>query len=1107
MNKSLVLFLAGSLALPGASMAVDKANETMTSVYSSGETTPRSSDKKVEVRGSVVDDEGNSLPGATVKIVGQNTGQITDIDGEFVMTNVPIGTKILVSYVGMEPVEVTVSDNSKLKITLHPSSSLLEEVIITGYQEVKKEKMTGAAVTLRADKLDDRYTPNLLNNLEGQVAGLSTYGGKPIIRGSGTLYGNTAPLLVVDGLPVEGNIEDLNPYDIESVNVLKDAASAAIYGARAANGIIVITTKSAKNKGKIDIDFQANLTWYENKNVDYHDNFYMDAAEQVKLADQYFDYYFHRKYQGTSTDPVEAFKQSMDEGAYTISPVGYAAWQLASGKINRSQYDGILADMSKKNYAKDYADALLRRQVLQQYNFSLRSSSDKVKNNLVLNYRTDNMGIKEHKSDWLNVSYKGSYDLANWLTATFSIYGVYANTQQLGYDYQNSIDPFSQAPYYDFYNEDGSIAKYYPWYTGNKYMPIQEGMEDLGINVIDELKYNVQKNRRQEMRYHADLLFKILPGLSMQTQFVYEISDYQSQTHYTQQSHVARTVKNAFAQMDGGRLVFMTPETGGILNTTHSHGNYWTARGQLNFSRVFFDKHDISIIAGLEFRETKIKGDKSLILGYDDQLQSSATHTVDLGTMSQMGNSSYFMMNGQPFPCNQFAFNPYLESSMGIVPEVRHRYASGYFNATYTYDNRYNLFGSYRKDHADVYGLDAKFRGKPLWSVGAGWNIHNEKFMENFTWIDFLKLRGSYGVTGNIYQGATSKMTASSGALNGYTNLPLATILSPANPDLRWEQNHTTNVGIDYGFMGYRFHGSLDYYVKTGKDIFAPITLDPTTGFSSMVANAASIQNKGVEIAIAYDWLQPSGRNSFGWTTNLTFTYNKNMVTKVENPATRAYELISTPYREGYPVNALWAYRFAKIDDRPGLTGQSMYYVENGDIKHSAGSASVDILDFAGQSDPKTIIGLDNQIRWNGLSLGMLIAYYGGHKMFAQTKDEVFEDTWYAPMAIWYVNAWTPTNPSDIPGVGEYASTSLGSEPRNSSNSVYDADFIKIRNIVIGYDIPENWTRRFGVSKVSLRFQINDPKAIWTKNPAGIDPETLGIRKQSSYMFGINLSI
>ena len=209
------------------------------------------------------------MPGVTILLKGSAVGVVSDVDGNFTLT-VPEepGLTLVFSFVGMKTQEVVLSGQQVLHIVMLEDVSQMEEVIVTGYQEVKKEKMTGAVTTICSEKLSDRYTPNLIQNLEARVAGLSTYGGKPIIRGTGTLYGESAPLLVVDGLPVEGSIEDLNPYDIASVNVLKDAAASAIYGARAANGIIVVTTKNARNKGKIDIDFQANITLYENKNVD-----------------------------------------------------------------------------------------------------------------------------------------------------------------------------------------------------------------------------------------------------------------------------------------------------------------------------------------------------------------------------------------------------------------------------------------------------------------------------------------------------------------------------------------------------------------------------------------------------------------------------------------------------------------------------------------------------------------------------------------------------------------------------------------------------------------------------------------------------------------------
>lgn len=1060
----------------------------------------------ITVKGIVRDNQGDPIPGASVKVIGEPMGVATDADGQFTL-NVPMGATLAFTYIGMQPQDIRVTDTKPLDVEMQESTNMLSEVVITGYQELKKEKMTGAITTISADKLEDRYTPNLIQNLEGRVAGLSTYGGKPVIRGLGTLHGSTNPLLVVDGLPIEGSLDDLNPYDIASINVLKDAAASAIYGARAGNGIIVVTTKSANKKGKIDIDFTSNITVYEKANFDYADNFYMTPEQQINAESDYWNYYFFNN-DGEINDPIGSTKSSIERGSQ-LTPLNLAYYRLAAGEINQQQFDQTVAKLKTYNYARDYEKNMTHRQVLQQYNLSLRGSSDKFRNNLVLNYKKDNTQLLNHHSDWLNVYYKGSYDIASWLTATVSINGIYANNQSYGNDYNSSMfNPWAYAAYQPFYNEDGTVAKQYPWYCGSNMWTPEPGCEDLGVDPVFEAYQNTMKTRTQSMRYHADLVFKILPGLSVNTQFVYEVDNVQQQQHATQESHAAKTIKNAFAYLDNGEVKYKLLRSGGFLQTNNTNGNYWTARFQANYSRTFFDKHDIAVIAGLEFRQTENKGVKSLALGYDEQLQNSSTHTVDFGEISQWRNSPYYMSTtGNPFAANQFAFSPYLENGMGIVPEVRHRYGSGYFNATYTYDERYNVFGSFRKDYADVYGLNSKFRGKPLWSVGLGWNIHNEEFMHDQTWADFLKLRFSYGVTGNIYQGATSLMTATSTGLNSTTNLPLGEVVSPANPDLRWEQNRTTNVGLDFSFFGYRLRGSIDWYNKDGKDIFNNTNLDPTFGFTSMVANVASIRNRGIEISAAYDWFRANHRRDFSWTTSMTLTFNSNKVTDVENDATRAYQLVSTPYKTGYPVNAMWSYRFAGIGDQPGQQGRILFYGNN-DAKTTAPSgANIDCLEFSGQEDPKNIIAMDNTFRWNGLSLGVVMVYYGGHRMRALAETETFSSSWTNPVASYFLNAWTPEHPTETPGIGRWASTSIGSEPRYSNKAVHDASFIKIRNIVLGYDIPEHLLKHVGINNLRLTFQINDPKAIWTANKIGVDPETLGIRGRSSYVFGLNVNI
>ena len=1073
------------------------------------------------VSGVVKDDTGEPLPGVSICIDDSKVCTITDVNGFYTLKVPANACDLKYSFVGMDNAIVHLRQgnghmNQDVTMT---SSAQLEEVIVTGYQDISKPKMTGAVTTITADKLDDRYTTNIVSNLEGRVAGLSTYGGEMKIRGTSSLYAETSPLIVIDGVPVETKISDINPYDIESINVLKDAAATAIYGARASNGIIIITTKNAKRKGKIDIDFSANLTIWEKKNVDYHDNFYMNAEEQVDVESKYYDWFYF-----THDPEDERFKQqsAIEQTAAGIAQGGkisslkWAYYQNALGNWSENQLKQEIEHLKKNNFAKEFADAVYKQQVMQQYNLSLRSSSEKFQSNLTLNFSHDNDGIINAGTKNFNVNYKGSYDVAKWLTARFTVNGIFNRQQSMGYDYsiQNG-NPWYFPAYESLYDSNGNMKKMYGWLDGNAYWDYApEGLDDLGSYLTDRYYDNTQLTKRQHMRYHGDLLFKIIKGLTVETQFIYE-TDHQNVSWYANpQSHVARVIRNAFVDYQNGQLVYNTPKTGGLRRDTNTDGQYWTWRGQVNYSNTF-GKHSIVALAGLEFRETKTWGSNTLMLGYDDQLQSSSTQSVNFDILSKMENSPYYQagVSGYgSYPAGQFAWDPYIDGSLQPVIETLHRYGSGYANATYTYDDRYNIFGSFRKDYADIYGLNTKYRGRPLWSVGAGWLIHNEAFMKDVKWVDFLKLRFSYGVTGNIYQGATSYMTATSSDVNEINNLPYGKIQSPANPNLRWEKSITTNIGIDFSFFNNRLRGALDYYNKVGKDIFAQRQIDPTSGFTSMVVNTASMKNNGVELSLTYDWFRAPSREAFAWTTNFTFAYNKNKVTDVENPALTAWQLIDNPYKTGYPTSALWSYQFAGISGEAGIEGMTLYYIEPGEdgtptTTTAPSGRSTSVLVYSGQSEPKVVMGMDNSFRWKGFSLSILMAYYGGHKMRAIPFNETFAFS-YSPVASYFLDAWdAETNPnSDIPGVGRYASTAIGSETRFVDRSVYNASFLKIRNIVLGYDLPNEWIRHLGMNRVGIRFQIDNPKALWTANKVNVDPETLGLRLPSSFIFGLNVN-
>ena len=1055
------------------------------------------------IKGHVIDDEGEALPGVTIKRNGQAVG-ITDAKGAYEIS-VPAGSNELeFRFIGMEPSIVKLKNvvaNQAVEVTMKSDAGQLNEVVVTGYQDIAKPKMTGSAVTISGNDLMERYTPNLLSNLEGRVAGLSTYGGELKVRGTSSLYAETSPLLVVDGLPVEGRLEDINQYDIASINVLKDAAATAIYGARASNGVIVVTTKNAHQKGKIDVAFTANLTLKENRNMDYNDNFYMNAEQQVKKESEYYDWYYTS---GTQSDPVGSTLSGYNYGNGPVSPLSYAYYRAYKGDITMDELAQIKQQLSKNNFAKEYAREVYRQQVMQEYNLSLRSRSEKSQNNLTLNFAHDNAGIINTMDQRFTANYKGSFDVTKWLTTNVTINGVFNKSRGRGDDATSlANDVWSHAAYETMYNADGSIRNMYGICEGNElWGGGGEGTVDLSSNPIDEFYNNTVNSRRTHLRLNGELLFRILPGLTASVMGVYESDQQRRVWLATEDSHPARVLHNAY--YDPNRLTNpLIPATGGFRQTRNTQGDYWTTRGQLNYGKKF-GKHEVSAIAGLEFRGTLSKGTNSLLLAYDDQLQTGRAADINFFDLYDQQYSPYYKSGSGGYNARSYAYNPYIKNGMDNILEVEHRYGSGYFNATYTYNDRYNVFASFRKDYADVYGLNSKYRGKPLWSVGGAWNIEQEDFMKEVKWVNFLKLRYSYGATGNIYQGATSYLTATTGSTNSYTKLPLATIQSPANPNLRWEQTRTNNVGIDFSLFNNRVRGSIDYYHKAAQDVFANKSLDPTTGYSSMFVNSANLRNNGIELQVTADWFRPTTRKQIGWSTSLTLAHNSNKVTNVYNPSTYAYQMLSNPFVEGYPASALWSYRFAGIDDGSiSGPGETLWYGDGGTVTHSVQGASTDVMEYSGQTDPKVILGLDNRLEWNGFSFSIMLAYYGGHVMRCLQEREVTSTSMGGTQPLYLLNSWTPENPTTTPGFGQYGSSSIGNESYNGNNSVYDASFLKIRNIVFGYEFPRTIVNRLKLSRLALNFQIDNPKALWTANGKGIDPETLSVRTRSNYTFSL----
>jgi len=481
-NEDLEAFLARFLPEKGISYKVEGMQIVLSPKSITGSTGGNSPQTggKITVRGTVVDNKGETLPGAYIYVKGnRENGATSNASGAFVLNDVDPGAVLTISYIGFQTTEVAVGGKNEVRAVLTEDTFSIEAAVATGYQTISRAKVTGATATITSENLSIRFTPNIMNNLEGKVAGLVNYGGRIMIRGTGTLMAEARPLLIMDGLPIEGDFEDINPYDIESITILKDAAASAIYGARASNGVIVVATKKAATFNKIDIDVTSNIMVYQKPNTDYADNWYMTPAQQVDMEAEYYRWYFNDSPQAASnlTNTSNAIAGT---GAYSlnISPIWYDHYQLKLGQITQEELNRRLAKYRTQNYAKEYAEHILQNRVFQQYNVAVRNRTENFQSNLVLNFKADNMGKITDNDKQFTVFYKGTYDMTKWMTINFSVNNIFQQGVERRSNYAESTLNWNQAPaYYSMFNPDGSYANISPGWT-HYYNPYATWAED-----------------------------------------------------------------------------------------------------------------------------------------------------------------------------------------------------------------------------------------------------------------------------------------------------------------------------------------------------------------------------------------------------------------------------------------------------------------------------------------------------------------------------------------------------------------------------------------------------------------------------------------------------
>lgn len=823
-----------------------------------------------KVQGVVISSEDNlPLIGASVYVTAEDLkkagsaqttmGVITDVDGQFSIA-IPAGiTRFFCSYVGYDVLEVKlVPGKEHYEITLHASSQMLDAVVVTGYQTVERRKLTAAVSKLDISDETIGAVKSIDQALAGQIAGLSvspTSGapGAPAkirIRGTASLNGTQDPLWVLDGIPLEGtdvpepdelnditnmkqsSIAGLNPADIENITILKDAAATAIYGARAANGVIVITTKKGK-VGKPVINFSSRFTYTPTLSLDRLN--LLNSAEKVGLEmDMIRNNYSPDNHKGGVYNILSNYNE--------LSAFQNGGWDALSS-------DTQAAINRLKSVNTNWGDILFRDAFSQEYNLSLSGGTERVTYYTSFGYYKEDGNVDGVGMDRFNLVGKTSYKVNSILKVGASMFANRRkNTNYLtdAYGMSNPVFYSRKAnPYFELYDKNGNYNYDYD---------IQNNTDkDLGFNIFEERQNTSNESVVNSFSSIFDAELRFNDKWKLTSQFGYQLEKTSREEIADWESYAMRYYYKLSEYSQGGETKHFLPEGGMQKSYENSNSQItWKAMGEYRDS--FNDIHELEVMAGTELRKTWYETLFSAGYGFDRKTLTTKPVIFP--------NESY----ATSFPLHQTTYK-------------ENAYVSFYSTASYSLLNRYTVGGSIRFDGSDLFGVDKKYRYLPLYSVSALWRLSQEPFMQQAKWVDNLVFRASYGLQGNIDKNTSPFLL---GTYRSESILPgvsedVIIINSAPNKKLRWEKTQSVNAGFDFSVLNQAINLSVDYYYRKGTDLIALRMLPLETGFTSMNVNWASMENKGVEISL-------STRNittkNFSWYTNFNFAYNGNKAGK-----------------------------------------------------------------------------------------------------------------------------------------------------------------------------------------------------------------------------------
>lgn len=966
-------------------------------------------------------EDGKALPGVTVVVLGATGSTQTLANGTYTISVSASATGLEFRSLGYVTEKATIGSRTMINVSLAEDTQSLGEVVVVAYGTAKKESLTGSSAVVSAKNFENRPNTSFQKALQGAASGVqvTSVSGQPgaatqiRVRGIGSITQSSSPLYVVDGVPISSTgtdltsvaqtadfLSSLNPNDVENVTILKDASASAIYGSRAANGVVLITTK----QGKVGLTkFSASVTGgYSSQAVEKPAT--LNAEEYYRL---YFNSYYNTAIAGGATPAAAATTANTNtRSKLSVNPFN---------TLNPFVGGGALAPGAALLYDSDWRDAVLRKGITKDANVSASGGTEKLKYYVSGGY-FDQKGIVIG-SDFKR--FTGKFNIVNNVnkSISFGINNTIANSiQNTPAGAGGGANPVRFADInsniYSIYARDANGVVLYD--TKGKAIynyvnPVSPDFNPLGLNELDQ--YLSKTTRINAVPY---IQAQFLSGFTAKSMISLDYTGVRENQFYNLEHGNGVGVK--------GRAYRYSKED---ITTTYIN--------TLNYSKSI-GSHNINVLVG----------------------QESFKNTFDSFSAERTG----FSFAGQTELGN--AALPGSGTTSGVTEE---RFASYFSRANYDFANKYYLSGTFRRDGSSVFGTEQKYGN--FWSVGGAWRISQENFMKSFTFINELKLRASYGTTGNNLIGryASQGLYSLTGAYEGQG---AAVYSQLANDALAWEKQKTTDIGIEFSILNRRITGEVGYYKKQSDGLLFAQPLSRLTGFSSLNTNFAEMENSGVEVTLGGT---PIVTNDFNWNISVNLTTNKNKITKLtqNEVADGQYNL-----KVGEDRYSWYLREYAGIDQ---TDGRAMWYLDdvNGNKITTKTYASAKLYDTHGSALPKFFGGINNSLTFKDFDFSVFTYFSYGGKVYDALEQALAHNgiTPGQQLSRQVLNAWSPTNTTSTTPRFVPVNTDLSNSA--STRFLHDGSYIRVKNITLGYKLNREWASKAKIGSARLFITAENP--------------------------------